>query len=171
MFWSLAATVAVVGVFLWVAVTEPSWLLDTSGLKGSDLAKARNDFRGITLTALGGLVLIVGAIVGVLNLRQTSRILELQRRGHVTERFSRAIEQLGQSTPDKVDVRIGAIYALEQIARDSAELHWPIMEVLAAYLREHAHVRVGASGPVYPSPTTSTRSTSAWLPTFRPPPR
>ena len=27
---------------------------------------------------------------------------------------------------------------MEQIARDSVELHWPIMEVLSAYLREHA---------------------------------
>jgi len=56
-------------------------------------------------------------------------------RAQVTERFTRAIDQLGS---EKLDVRIGAVYALEQIARDSAELHWPITEVLKAYLREHA---------------------------------
>jgi uncharacterized protein YjbI with pentapeptide repeats len=61
--------------------------------------------------------------------------MELQRRGQVTERFTKAIEQLGN---DKLDVRLGAIYALEQIARDSEELHWPIMQVLTAYLREHS---------------------------------
>ena len=43
-------------------------------------------------------------------------------------------------------VRLGGIYALEQIAFDSAELHWPVMEVLTAYLREHAGVRTGAEG-------------------------
>ncbi len=138
----IVAAAAVVGLVLWVAFVQPPWLLDTSGLSGADLAKARNDFRGTILTALGGLAVIVGAIVGGLNLRETGRqnraVLELQRRGQVTERFTRAIDQLGQQGPDKLDVRIGAVYALEQIAQDSAELHWPIMEVLTAYLREHA---------------------------------
>jgi hypothetical protein len=46
-----------------------------------------------------------------------------------------AIEQLGT---DSLAVRLGGIYALVQIAFDSAELHWPIMEVLTAYLRDHA---------------------------------
>jgi uncharacterized protein YjbI with pentapeptide repeats len=35
-------------------------------------------------------------------------------------------------------VRLGAIYALERIARDSERDHWPIMEILTAYVREHA---------------------------------
>jgi len=64
-----------------------------------------------------------------LNLVLTQRV---QWRPQVTERFTRAIEQLGQRRDDKLDVRIGAACALEQIVRDSAELHWPIMEVLTA---------------------------------------
>ena len=87
--------------------------------------------------------------MGPLNFHETQRqnqaiqeqnraLLELQRRGQVTERFTRAIDQLGQPGREKLDVRIGGVYGLEQMARDSAELHWPIMEVLAAYLREHA---------------------------------
>jgi hypothetical protein len=83
---------------------------------------------------LGGLAILTGAIIGAANLVATQR---LQWRGQVTERFSKAIEQLGQ--PDaSLDVRVGAVYALEQIAHDSRELHWPIMEVLTAYLRVHA---------------------------------
>jgi hypothetical protein len=35
-------------------------------------------------------------------------------------------------------VRLGGIYALERIARDSRRDHEPIMEVLATYVREHA---------------------------------
>jgi hypothetical protein len=35
-------------------------------------------------------------------------------------------------------VRIGAIYALEQIAKDSEDLHWPVVQILTAYLREHS---------------------------------
>jgi hypothetical protein len=52
----------------------------------------------------------------------------------VTDRYTKAIEQLGS---DKLDVRIGGIYALERIAHDSPRDHPTIMEVLAAFIREH----------------------------------
>ncbi|MBV9546026.1 MAG: pentapeptide repeat-containing protein [Chloroflexi bacterium] len=37
-----------------------------------------------------------------------------------------------------LEVRLGGIYALERIARDSPRDHWTIMEVLTAYVRENA---------------------------------
>lgn len=37
-----------------------------------------------------------------------------------------------------MDVRLGGIYALEQIAKESKELHGPVMEILTAFLREHS---------------------------------
>ena len=52
----------------------------------------------------------------------------------ITERFSKAIELLGNK--DSLDVRLGAIYALERIARDSQPDHWTVMEVLTAFVRE-----------------------------------
>lgn len=66
--------------------------------------------------------------------------LALTSRGQVTERFTNAIDQLGQSGAGKLDVRLGGIYALEQIARDSQDLAWPITEVLMAFVREHAPI-------------------------------
>ena len=60
-----------------------------------------------------------------------------------TERFTRAIDQLG-ATDDKegepkLEIRLGAIYALERIARDSPERDYAtIMEVLTAYVRDNA---------------------------------
>lgn len=53
----------------------------------------------------------------------------------VTERFTKAVEQLGH---DNRAVRLGAIYALERIAKDSARDHDTIVETLAAYIREYA---------------------------------
>jgi hypothetical protein len=141
----LAALLAVVLVLF-----LPPLLIAPYGLKDSEKRLAAENAMRTTLAGtFGGLAVIGGAIVGALNFRETSRqnranseqnraVLELQRRGQVTERFSKAIEQLGQTGPDKLDVRIGAAYALEQIAQDSPNLHWPIMEVLTAYLREHA---------------------------------
>jgi hypothetical protein len=48
--------------------------------------------------------------------RITARTFEVTEQGQITERYSKAIEQLGA---DKLDVRLGAIYALERIATDS----------------------------------------------------
>ena len=66
----------------------------------------------------------------------TARNFTLSREGQVTDRYTKAIEQLGS---DKLDVRIGGIFALERIARDSARDHPTVMEVLAAFIREHSH--------------------------------
>lgn len=81
----------------------------------------------------GGAILLVG-------LYFTGRNLQVNREGQITERFTRAIDQLGS---DRLAVRLGAIYALERIARDSATDHAPIVEVLTAYVRENARVDPG----------------------------
>ena len=65
----------------------------------------------------------------------TARNFTLSREGQVTDRYTKAIEQLGS---DKLDVRIGGIYALERVARDSAKDHPTVMEVLTAFIREHS---------------------------------
>ncbi len=55
-----------------------------------------------------------------------------------TSKKTLAINQLGETGPEKLAIRLGGIYALERIARDSERDHWPIMEILTAYVREHA---------------------------------
>jgi hypothetical protein len=124
---------------LWLVIAVPPLVIrasrpDIRTASPADQLKAENDLRGTLVTMLAGAAVAAGTIVAALN-------FNLQRRGQVTERFSKAIDQLGDrgETPsEKLDIRLGGIYALEQIAQDSPELHWPIMEVLAAYLREHA---------------------------------
>jgi len=60
----------------------------------------------------------------------------------LTERFTRAIDQLGSMKSDdkpNIEVRLGGIYALEKIAKAEPEdYHWTIMEVLTTYIRENA---------------------------------
>jgi len=53
----------------------------------------------------------------------------------ITERFSKAVEQLGS---DKIETRLGGIYALERISKDSEKDYWTIIEILTAFVREHA---------------------------------
>ena len=81
------------------------------------------------------------------------RTLELTEQGQVTDRYTKAIEQLGSNT---IDVTIGGIYALERIARDSPRDHPTVMEVLAACIREHS--RDPLPRPT-PSPDTPERAT------------
>jgi hypothetical protein len=55
----------------------------------------------------------VGVVIGFLNYRETQRqnreTLELTRRGQVTERFTKAVDQLGQVGEDKLAIRLGGI--------------------------------------------------------------
>jgi hypothetical protein len=60
---------------------------------------------------------------------------ELARRGHVAELFNRAV---GQLTDAKLEVRLGAIYTLRQIAHDFPDLAKPTFELLSTYVRESA---------------------------------
>lgn len=77
---------------------------------------------------LGGLFFLVTIYVAWQN-------LVVSQEKYKTDLFVKAIEQLGS---DKLEVRLGGIYALERIARDSEKDHGPIMEVLTAFVRLHA---------------------------------
>jgi hypothetical protein len=99
--------------------------VDDQSLEG---LKAQNEVRTTLLQGLAGLVLLVGAYF-------TYRQLHTAREGQITERYTRAIDQLGHS---EVDVRLGGIYALERIARDSLADRLTIGEVLTAFVRSHA---------------------------------
>jgi hypothetical protein len=82
---------------------------------------------------LGGTALLSG-------LYFTWRTLQVNREGQITERFTRAIDQLGKVEDGQklFEIRVGGIYALERIARESEEDYWPIMEILTAYVRQNA---------------------------------
>lgn len=68
--------------------------------------------------------------------------VKADRERRITDSFTRAVEQLGDK--DNLTARLGAIYALEDIARDSQRHHWPIMETLTAFVRERAPRGPGA---------------------------
>jgi hypothetical protein len=64
-----------------------------------------------------------------------TRQAELQRRDFVAELFNRAVSQLKD---EKLEVRLGAIYTLRQICDAYPDLSRPVLELLAAYVRENA---------------------------------
>jgi Pentapeptide repeats (8 copies) len=130
-------------------VPAADWLArhDIGAASGSALVTARNNARGTVLTLSAG-ILAAGALVFTSrNFVLSRRTLALTEQGQVTDRYTKAIEQLGS---DKLDVRIGGIYALERISRDSVRDHGTVMEVLSTFIREHSHEGVSTGDRKYP---------------------
>ncbi|ORT53697.1 pentapeptide repeat-containing protein [Streptomyces sp. CB03238] len=103
-------------------------------LAATDRLRAVNNVRSTLLQAVGGAVVLFGAYATWRQLRVSQEGLNATREGHVTDRFSRAVDQLGS---DKLDVRIGGIHALWRIADHSPRDHEAIVSLMAAYLRTH----------------------------------
>lgn len=59
---------------------------------------------------------------------------EIARRTHVVEVFTEAVGLL-QNDKDKLEVRLGAIFTLRQVAADFPSFRGHVIEVLTAYLR------------------------------------
>ena len=109
----------------------PKWQVDTyihseDFLKQKEPIELENDTRRTWAQILGGAFFLITAYF-------TWRNLQIAKEGQITERFTKAIDQLGDK--EHLEVRLGGIYALERIARDSKKDHWTIMEVLSSYVR------------------------------------
>ncbi len=135
--WVLAAAVLLAVVFVVPRLLYPP--LPASRFAGvtadkrieleTNRLKLQNDARATLLQALAGGVLLFGAYL-------TWRQVRLALEGQVTDRYTKAVEQL--RAENQPEVAIGGIYALERIARDSSDYRPIIAEILAAYVRSHA---------------------------------
>lgn len=105
-----------------------------ASVAAQDQLKAVNDVRTTLLQVVGGLVVLFGAYATWRQLRVSQDGLRATQEGYVTDRFSRAVDQLGS---DKLDVRIGGLHALWRIAEQSARDREAIISIQAAYLRTH----------------------------------
>jgi uncharacterized protein YjbI with pentapeptide repeats len=90
------------------------------------------------------IITIIGVIVAVISLyysRKQTLVTENQdsttQQGRFDERFTQAIDRLGN---DKLEIRLGAISALEIIANESIKFYWPIMEIFTAYVRKNSSI-------------------------------
>ena len=101
-----------------------------------------NDARSTVLQGLGGLLVVAGAFA-------TWRQVYISREGQITERFTRAVDQLGSQN---VDVRIGGIYALERIASNS-----PADRNAIQYLLGPSYANTQAGRLVHPTARSTRR--------------
>jgi len=106
--------------------------------------KHQDDLRTSAVQALVGVAVLAGAFLAY---QAATADRGLTRQGQASERFTRAIDQLGNDR--RREAQIGGIYGLEQIARQSPdENRLAVTEVLVAYL----HRRAAPPSPAQPSP-------------------
>jgi uncharacterized protein YjbI with pentapeptide repeats len=101
-----------------------------------DRAILQNGVYITLVQAVGAAFFFVTAYLTWRNVKATESNVRAAEEKQVTERFSKAIEHLSN---EKLEVRLGGIYALERIAKDSPKDYWTIMEVLTAFVREKSH--------------------------------
>jgi len=111
-----------------------------------DLADAENSYRATLAQIFGGVAIGIGLYytwrrIGIAeeDLKATQENLKIAQEGQITERFTRAIEQLGN---EKIEIRLGGIYALNRIANESKTDYWSIIEILTAYVRKNSPTEV-----------------------------
>jgi uncharacterized protein YjbI with pentapeptide repeats len=156
----LAIAVTVVLLILW---RGPKWQIAyIRNLTPEQRLDRENEARKTLAQIIGGLFVLVGAGLTLRSLKLAERsqrenqqnaeeTLLISLEGQITDRFTKAVAQLGSETPV---VRLGGIYALERIARDSPRDYWAIMEILTTHVRETAKLLSNQPVELLESPPT-----------------
>lgn len=135
--WALAAGIAI-GVIYFIAVL---WEFPKSQVSGVSVAtqeqkgkfELENEARRTIVQILGGLAIVITLYSTTETLRLSRESLDLAREGQLADRMSRAYTLFAQDNS-----KLGGIYTLESVASVSAKDHWPVIEVLSAYVRGQA---------------------------------
>jgi hypothetical protein len=123
----LVVSLATLSAITLLVTRIPQWQTSIASIRDSkDRIAAENDIFRTVIQVLGGAFFLLGVYF-------TWRNFRLAQEGQITQRFNDAIEHFGS---DKAEVRLGGIYALARIARDSPKDHTSVMNVFSSYVRE-----------------------------------
>jgi hypothetical protein len=119
---SPTGALALVTISLWAVSLlwkVPQWQADAWARSGNanprELFEIEHASRGTLGQILSGVAVITGLNFAWQQLGQTSDNVRVSQEGRITDRFTRAVDQLGS---DDLTVRLGGICALERIAGD-----------------------------------------------------
>ena len=131
-----AASALLFGIW-WLWWRLPKWQVNRLALTIRD-PKARADvednFRKTVGQALGGAAVLIGAAFALF------QFLQQQKAAHdllISNQVSKGFEQLAS---DKIEMRLGGIYALEGVMNTSEQYHGPVLEALCAFVRERTSI-------------------------------
>lgn len=127
-----SALIALVTTIVWLLsyISVEAWnIYNQAKTDDANLEAFRNLMLGLGALVIGPLGFTL-ALVRTVSAWKQARVADQKLQ---TETFSYAIDQLAH---DKLAVRLGAIYALEGLAKNSPNLHISVFEALCAYVRE-----------------------------------
>jgi uncharacterized protein YjbI with pentapeptide repeats len=123
-----------------LSIAVPHW--QVSGIDNATVqASQENQNRATLAQMFGGIAIAISLYYTWRRIGIAEEDLKAIKEGQITERFTRAVDQLGaldQFGNPSIEIRLGGIYALERIANESEKDYWPIIEILTAYLRKNS---------------------------------
>ena len=124
---------------IWKILTLPYWLLTQlpHQIADKETRPVALDVLKIFISGASLIAAIIAAIGLFVNYQDAREDRRLTQERLITDRFTKAVAQLGNS---KEEVIIGGIYSLERIAKDSPKDQWTIMEVLTAFVRKNSPI-------------------------------
>jgi uncharacterized protein YjbI with pentapeptide repeats len=114
-------------------------------------AELENQYRATLAQIFGGIAIAIGLYYTWRRIGIAEKDLQVTKESQITERFTRAVDQLGaidQLGNPAIEIRLGGIYALERISKESEDDYWPIIEILIAYVRKNSSFQVAANKKV-----------------------
>lgn len=110
--------------------------------------KERQELLQLVVQVLGGVIILFGVYATWKNLQIVQDNFKLAQDGQLSERFTKAIDQIGKDVPQ---TRLGGMYALIDIAESHNEYYEQVVQVLSAY------VRINSAWPPVPKSQEKTK--------------
>jgi uncharacterized protein YjbI with pentapeptide repeats len=134
---------------IWLPIWQTSHLRTTDEIKK---ARLKNEFRKTIVQLLGGLLIIIGLSFTSKQISNSTDQLRLSSESQSSDRYFRAIEQLGS---EKLQLRLGAVYALSRLGLDSenAKDQWMVVSVLSAFVKQNTSHNGNVSSVPYSKDT------------------
>lgn len=138
----------IIGLSIWLYL--PHFQVDQFDISPNNTdeekrADLENQYRTTITQAFVGIAVLYGVYQTWQRISIAATDLTVSREGQITERFTRAIDQLGATDElgnPALEIRMGGIYALERISKESNEDYWPIIEILTAYVRKNSSFEI-----------------------------
>jgi hypothetical protein len=156
---------AVVALFaVWLIPKHQARKWATAGIEGKELVELENSARGTLVQIVGGIALILTFAATWLQIadtrKATNRTLKLNAAQQETERFTRAVDELGSR---RAEIRLGGIFVLDRVALDTPRERGPVVQLMLAYLHDHHQKvrRLAFAPPTFREPC-ETAALRAW---------
>jgi Pentapeptide repeats (8 copies) len=104
--------------------------------------RPKRDWIAILVTAVASIAALITALFTLVSVRATENQVQIARQeqntaeqGQITDRYNAAITNLGSPS---IDVRLGGIYALQRLMKDSPRDQPTVIAVLCAFVRDRS---------------------------------